>query len=149
MSQGVISSELMLFEPKAVNEGVEYLQYIECPPTNQITEDGSVDIHIKANGSQYLDLQRSRLHVKAKIVKEDGSNLEEADVVTPVNLWMQSLFNQVDVYFQQKLVSSSGTNYAYKAIWMCYSILVKMQKDLKCKPNCSTRIQLGHLTRLK
>ena len=115
MSQGVISSELMLFEPKAVNEGVEYLQYIECRPTNQITEDGSVDIHIKASGSQYLDLQRSRLHVKAKIVKEDGSNLEEADVVTPVNLWMQSLFNQVDVYFQQKLVSSSGTNYAYKA----------------------------------
>ena len=48
-------------------------------------------------------------------MKEDGSNLEEADVVTPVNLWMQSLFNQVDVYFQQKLVSSSGTNYAYKA----------------------------------
>ena len=83
--------------------------------TNQITEDGSVDIHIKASGSQYLDLQRSRLHVKAKIVKEDGGNLEETDVVTPVNLWMQSLFNQVDVYFQQKLVSSSGTNYAYKA----------------------------------
>ena len=113
MSQGVITSELMLFEPKAVNEGVEYLQYIECRPTNQITEDGSVDIHIKANGLQYLDLQRSRLNVKAKIVKEDGGNLEEADVVTPVNLWMQSLFNQVDVYFQQKLVSSSGTNYAY------------------------------------
>ena len=63
MSQGVISSELMLFEPKAVNEGVEYLQYIECRPSNQITEDGSVDIHIKASGSQYLDLQRSRLHV--------------------------------------------------------------------------------------
>ena len=51
MSQGVISSELMLFEPKAVNEGVEYLQYIECRSTNQITEDGSVDIHIKASGS--------------------------------------------------------------------------------------------------
>ena len=41
MSQGVITSELMLFEPKEVNEGVEYLQYIECRPTNLITEDGS------------------------------------------------------------------------------------------------------------
>ena len=79
----------------------------------------------KHSGSQCMDVQRSRLHVKANIVKEDGSNLEEADVVTPVNLCMQSLFNQVDVYFQQKLVSSSGTNYA---------ILVKMQKDLKLKP---------------
>ena len=69
MSQGVITSEMMLFEPKPVNEGVEYLQYIECQPTNQIIEDGSVDIHIKGSGSQYLDLQRSRLHVKAKIVR--------------------------------------------------------------------------------
>ena len=116
----------MLLEPKVVNEGVEYLQYIECWPTNQITEDESVDIHIKASVSQYLDLQRSRLHVKAKIVKEDFSNLEEADVVTPVNLWMQSLFNQVDVYFQQKLVSSSGTNYAYKA---CMGVLLNFSED--------------------
>ena len=52
MSQGVISSELILFDPKAVKEGVEYLQYVEYRPTNQITEDGSVDIHIKASGQQ-------------------------------------------------------------------------------------------------
>ena len=104
MSQGDISSERMLFELKAVNEGVEYLQYIECRPTNQITEDGSVDIDIKASGSQYLDLQRSRLNVKAKILKERLMWIHLS------NLWMQRLFNQVDVYFQQKLVSSSGTD---------------------------------------
>ena len=77
MSQGVISSELMLFEPKAVNEGEEYLQYIECRPTNQITEDGSVDILIKA----ILGFAKKSSACEAKIVKEDGSNLEEADVV--------------------------------------------------------------------
>ena len=111
-----INSELMLFQPPVVNHGMEYLQWVECRPVNQITEDGSIDIHLKASGSQYLDLQRSRLYVKAKIVTEDGKDLVEADVVTPVNLWLQSLWNQVDVFFQQKLVSSSGTNYAYKAM---------------------------------
>ena len=111
-----LNSELMLFQPPVVNEGIEYLQWIECRPVNQITEDGSIDIHVKASGSQYLDLQRSRLYVKAKIVKDDGGNLVTADVVTPVNLWLQSLWNQVDVFLQQKLVSSSGTNYAYKAL---------------------------------
>ena len=115
MAQGAINSELMLFQPPIINKGVEYLQWIECRPVNQITEDGSIDIHIKASGSQYLDLQRSRLYVKAKIVKEDGKALETADVVTPVNLWLHSLWNQVDVFLQQKMVSSSGTNYAYKA----------------------------------
>ena len=116
MAQGAINSELMLFQNPVVNEGIEYLQWIECRPVNQITEDGSIDIHLKASGSQYLDLQRSRLYVKAKIVKEDGGSLEATDVVTPVNLWLQSLWNQVDVFLQQKLVSSSGTNYAYKAL---------------------------------
>ena len=64
-----LNSELMLFQPPVVNEGIEYLQWIECCPVNQITEDGSIDIHVKASGSQYLDLQRSRLYVKAKIVR--------------------------------------------------------------------------------
>ena len=90
MSQGVITSELMLFEPNEVNEGVEYLQYIECRPNNQITEDGSVDIHIKESGSQYLDLQRSRLHV-----------------------------------------SSSGTNYAYKAYM---DVLLNFSEDVERYP---------------
>ena len=107
----------MLFQPSVINEGAEYLQWIECRPINQISEDSSIDLRVKASGSQYLDLQRSVLCVKAKIVKEDGTNLDPAaDKVIPINLFMQSLFSQVDVYFQQKLVSSSGTNYPYKAM---------------------------------
>ena len=49
-------------------------------------------------------------------MNENGDALETANIVTPVNLWLQSLWNQVDVFVQQKLVSSSGTNYAYKAL---------------------------------
>ena len=110
------NSDMILFQPPVVNHGIEYLQWIECRPVNQKTEDGSIDIHLKASGSQYLDLQRSRLYVKAKFVNENGDALETTYIVTPVNLWLQSLWNQVDVFFQQKLVSSSGTNYAYKAL---------------------------------
>ena len=106
-----INSELILFQPSVINEGAEYLQRIECQPINQISEDSSIDLQLKANGSKYLDLQRSVLCVKAKIVKEDGTALVAADKVTPINLFMQSLFSQVDMYLQQKLVSSRGTNY--------------------------------------
>ena len=112
-----INSELMVFQPSVINEGAEYLQWIECRPINQISEDSSFGLRVKASGSQYLDLQRSVLCVKAKIVKEDGTNLDAAaDKVIPINLFMQSLFSQVDVYFQQKLISSSNTNYPYKAM---------------------------------
>ena len=112
-----INSELMLFQPSVITEGAEYLQWIECRPINQISEDSSINLHVKASSSQYLDLQRSVLCVKAKIVKDYGTNLDAgADKVIPINLFMQSLFSQVDVYFQQKLVSSSSTNYPYKAM---------------------------------
>ena len=99
------NSEMMLFQPPVVHHGIEYLQWIECWPVNQITEDGSIDIHLKASG--YRDLQRSHLYMKAKIVNENGDAFKTADIVTPVNLWLQSLWNQVDAFFQQKLVSSS------------------------------------------
>ena len=69
-------------------------------------------------------------------MKEDGSNLEEANVVTPVNLWMQSLFNQVDIYFQQKLVGSSGTNYAYKSYM---DVLLNFSEDAE---RCQMQTQL-------
>ena len=87
-----INSEQMLFQLSVINEGAEYLQWIECPPINQISEDSSIDLRVKASGSQYLDLQRSVLCVKAKIVKEDGTNLDaSADKVIPINLFMQSV----------------------------------------------------------
>ena len=130
-----INSELMLFQPSVIYEGAEYLQWIECRPINQISEDSSIDLRMKASGSQYLDLQRSVLCVKAKILKEDGTNLDPAaDKVIPINLFMQSLFSQVDVYFQQKLVSSSGTNYPYKAMM---DVLLNFSQD-------ATSTQLPH-----
>ena len=49
------------------------------------------------------------------MLKEDGGSLEATDVATPVNLWLQSLWNQVDVFLQQKL-DKNWTNYAYKAL---------------------------------
>ena len=130
------NSELMLFQPPVVNSGVDYVQWMECRPLNQLTEDGSVDLQVTGQGSQYLDLQRSRLYVKAQIVKEDGSNVGADEKVTPANLWLHSLFSQVDVYFEQKLVSTAGSNYAYKAY---LDVLLSYGIDAK-ESQCQTQL---------
>ena len=98
------NSELAIFQPPVINIGIERLQWLEISRISQLTEDGSVDIVIPGSGSQYLDLKHSRIHVKGKIVKQDDSNCEKGDIVSPVNLWLSSLFNQVNVYLQQKLI---------------------------------------------
>ena len=119
MSEAAINSELMLFQLPQVQRGVEYTQWMDIRPINSITSNGSIDIQFKASGAQYIDLQRSRIYAKVKITKSDGSALtaKENNKVGLINNGLHSLFSQVDVYFQQKLVSTSGNNYPYKAMF--------------------------------
>ena len=55
------------------------------------------------------------LDVEAKIVNEDWTNLEAGAKVAPINLWMHSLFNQVDVSLNNTVISKSNNTYAYRA----------------------------------
>lgn len=124
------SEELAIFEKPVINAGVQKVRWIEYRPVNQITQDGSIDFVISGNGSNYVDLRRTYLHVKAKVVHSDDTPLpaprtvDENGVlgdpildakVAPVNLWLHSLFSQIDVYLQQKLVTSSNSSYFIKA----------------------------------
>ena len=47
------------------------------------------------------------LYVKAKIVKKDESNLADDAQIGPINLWLHSLFSQVDLQLNGKLVTPS------------------------------------------
>lgn len=49
-------------------------------------------------------------------MKGDGSKLETTDYVGPVNLFLQSMFSQVEVTMQGKLVTSTTSHYPYKAM---------------------------------
>ncbi|XP_063981492.1 uncharacterized protein F54H12.2-like [Diachasmimorpha longicaudata] len=54
------------------------------------------------------------IKVRARILKPDGSAVLE-DSVGPVNNFLHSMFNQVDVYFNQKVVTPPNNLYAYRA----------------------------------
>lgn len=54
--------------------------------------------------------------MKAKIFKADGTDLEATTQVGPTNLCLHSLFSQVDVSLNERLISSSTNTYAYRAM---------------------------------
>ncbi|XP_063988139.1 uncharacterized protein F54H12.2-like [Diachasmimorpha longicaudata] len=56
------------------------------------------------HGEEYIDLAHTMIKVRARILKPDGSAVLE-DSVGPVNNFLHSMFNQVDVYFNQKVVT--------------------------------------------
>ncbi|XP_046381460.1 uncharacterized protein LOC124152541 [Haliotis rufescens] len=111
-----VADELDLFSTPPTFTGVEKFYYVNYRPTSQITTDTSpVEFNISNQGIDYIDLQRTKLYVRAKITKSDGKSLVEDEQVAPVNLWLHSLWSQVDLTLNGKLVTSSSNLYPYKS----------------------------------
>ena len=56
------------------------------------------------------------LHSHDEISLPDGSNLPADAPCGPVNLFLHSLFNQVDVHLNDSMVSTASNIYAYRAM---------------------------------
>ena len=128
----VHGEDLALFAAPSFNAAVDRVQWVDYQPTSQIRDQSPIEFTIPASGAQYINLNRSYLFLKIRILKADGSTLEdtvesiraggkdgekdEPEEVGIINIPFDSIWSQVDVYLQQKLVSNSGTNFAYKAI---------------------------------
>ncbi|XP_033729142.1 uncharacterized protein F54H12.2-like [Pecten maximus] len=110
-----LPSELMLFSLPPTQAAVEKLYYVDCRPISQISGSGPVEFHISGQSSDYIALDRSVLYVKARIVKQDGTPLSAKEQTGYVNLPLQTLWGQVEVSLQGKLLSLNSGNYAYKA----------------------------------
>lgn len=106
-------AELDLFTVPPTNISMECGAVIEHLPLSK-PEDGPLEFDV-FSPDEYVDLGRTFLYVKAKIVKADNKALDADSKVAPVNLWLHSLFSQVDVQLNGKLVTPSIPTYPYKA----------------------------------
>lgn len=120
-------SELELFNLCPTQTAVEKLYFQQVLPIGQITDTSPIQFIVSGqNGMEYIDTKRSFMSIKARIVHQDGSNLQDGDIVGPINLLAHALFDQVDVTIQGKFITSSTGNYAYKAY---LQTLLKYGKD--------------------
>ena len=104
--------ELSLFAKPSNQVAVQKVYYTEARPISSIdSEDTPIEIVVSGAGAEYTDLKRSRLYVKAKIIKSDGSDLAADENAGVVCLPLQSLFSQLDIYLNNKLVSLNTNNY--------------------------------------
>ncbi|GIY45145.1 uncharacterized protein F54H12.2 [Caerostris extrusa] len=89
--------------------------WVEFHPLSNVFDGGPVEFHISGSGEEYVDLSQTQLYVKAKIVKADGKPLEKDEKIGPVNLFMHSLFSQMDISLNDRLVSNSSNTYSYRS----------------------------------
>ncbi|KAJ8300501.1 hypothetical protein KUTeg_001435 [Tegillarca granosa] len=110
-----IPKQLNLFTLPPVQSAVEKSYFVDCRPVSQISDGSPIEFNIANQGSDYIDLQRSRLYIKGKIVAGDGTTIDAAKEVGPINFLHQTLFDQIDVRYNGKLITSSDGNFGYKA----------------------------------
>jgi hypothetical protein len=107
-------SELELFTVPPTNISMESGSMIEYLPISSVGDSGPIEFHVSTN-DDYVDLGRTFLYVKVRIKNVDGTDLAADAKVGPVNNWMHSLFSQVDLQINGKLISPSVNTYPYKA----------------------------------
>ena len=113
-----ITSSLNLFSVPPLQRSVESGKYIDYHPINPIAEgvQGTpIEFEIPGAGDEYTDLCNSLIYVRLKVVKPDGSALGSDMVVAPMNLFLQSLFSQVDVYLNGIPITTASDMYGYRA----------------------------------
>lgn len=123
---------LELFQVPATNVALEESKWVEYYPVSSTLQSDTapIEFDIKGQGDEYLDLSQTYLQLCCKFTKSDGTNLTGANSTsTPVNNILHSLFTEIDVSLNGKVISPGTDTYPYKAY---------LEKLLSYKPRTLT-----------
>ena len=109
-------SELDLFSVLPTQTSIEAGTYCDYHPLTSVVDGGPIEFDVAGNGESYLDLSNTYLYVKAKVTRPNGNDLEDANVVAPVNNFLHSLFSQVDIALNGTQITSATNTYPYRAM---------------------------------
>ena len=110
--------ELNIFSLPPTQTAIDNAYYVDCRPVSQVMGNHApVEFCFGGEGPDYIDLSRSKLKVKLKIVHQDATSsaLEADEVGVAINLGLHSLWSQVDVTVGGRLMTQATGMYPFKA----------------------------------
>ncbi|KAG8237554.1 hypothetical protein J437_LFUL017179 [Ladona fulva] len=110
---GSVYRGLDLFSLPPTQTSIEGGQWVHYKPVSSLSDDAPLEFVVPGHGDEYVDLSHTLINITACItgIKE----AESAILYGPVNLWLHSLFSQIDVFLNQKLVTPPSHAYPYRA----------------------------------
>jgi len=90
--------------------------WIEYHPLTTVADGSLIEFDVGASEEDYIDFANTMLYVKAKITRADGTNLAVDSPIGLSNLFLHSLFSQVDVSLNGTLITASTNTYPYRAM---------------------------------
>jgi hypothetical protein len=109
-------SELDLFSVPPTQTSIESGCWIEYYPLSTLADGSPIEFEINGSGEDYIDFGNTYLHVKAKITRTNGNDLAADAAVGPVNLFLHSLFSQVDISLNGTQITPAMNTYPYRAM---------------------------------
>ena len=112
-----IDDNLNLFSLPAEDIGVLDRKWVITGPVNTSIDANSViEFNVEGNAEKYIDLQNTRLEITFKLTTADGTALKEEDMAAPINLFLATMWRQVEIQLNHENLKGVNTNYPYKAI---------------------------------
>ena len=109
-------AELDLFTAPPVNGDMERGVFVNHFPIATLARGAPIEFSVPASPEDYLDLGRTTLQLTLAVRRRNGNAALRADQeVVPVQLLLHSLFQQVDVKLNDRVVTPSLNTYPYKA----------------------------------
>ena len=103
----VLSDATELFKPLVLeNDVVDSREMVFRP----INSGDPLEYNLPPHSTDYIQLQSARHELELKIVNEDGTDISTSVDVAPIPLIGNSIFRQIDVEIDGKLVSSLSKN---------------------------------------
>ena len=102
-----VTNELALFHPGAKENAIAGKSWINFRPISQINKGSTIQFQINGTSGEYILLNKTRLHLKLRILRPDGTPVDSSDNVALVNLALHSVFRQCDVSLNQTIISSN------------------------------------------
>ena len=112
-----MKSELDLFTVPPTLTSIEHGSIIKILPSAAITDDEPIEFVAEGSAEDYLDMTDTLLHVQAKITNGDGTVTANDELVGPVNLFLHSMFSQVDVSLKKRKFHLQIMHMHIELIW--------------------------------
>lgn len=113
LSEECSTSPLEWFQIKPTHTAIEKSADVEFNSLTSVREGAALEFYVPASTEEYVDLENTKLYVKCKIVRANGGTLENGDIVAPVNDLFNSLWSNVELYMNDRLISHSNNTHGY------------------------------------
>jgi hypothetical protein len=111
-----VRQETQIFEDSMYDVSLASSSACEYHPISSLSDrNAPLEFSILANDTQYIDLNQTKLYIRARILDPKGESVKENTIVLPVNNMLNSMFSQCSIYLNENLITPSTNMYAYRS----------------------------------